>query len=229
MVEGDAQDPVNPKPIVDPLLGRTLNDRFRILEPVGSGGMGKVYKAVQSPLDRVVALKVLNPNFPAERDPNFKRRFLLEASLTSKLRHPNTVTVIDYGETDDHIFYIAMEYLEGHTLSEVLHREKTLPWTRAFQIAQQICRSLREAHHLGVVHRDLKPANVMLLTDEDHDVVKVLDFGLVKSFATDGAPPGVEVTQQGTFLGSPQYMAPEQARNIADPRSDVYSLGVVLY
>lgn len=229
MVEGDAQDPVNPKPVVDPLLGRTLNDRFRILEPIGSGGMGKVYKAVQSPLDRVVALKVLNPNFPAERDPNFKRRFLLEASLTSKLRHPNTVTVIDYGQTDDAIFYIAMEYLEGQTLSEVLHREKILPWTRAFQIAQQICRSLREAHHLGVVHRDLKPANVMLLTDEDHDVVKVLDFGLVKSFANDGAAPGVEVTQQGTFLGSPQYMAPEQARNVTDPRSDIYSTGILLY
>lgn len=230
MVEGDAQDPTNPKPVVDPLLGRTLNDRFRILEPIGSGGMGKVYKAVQSPLDRVVALKVLNPNFPAERDPNFKRRFLLEASLTAKLRHPNTVTVIDYGQTDDNIYYIAMEYLEGHTLSEVLHREKILPWTRAFQIAQQICRSLREAHHLGVVHRDLKPANVMLLTDEDHDVVKVLDFGLVKSFATpDGAPPGVEVTQQGTFLGSPQYMAPEQARNITDPRSDIYSTGILLF
>ena len=229
MVEGDAQDPQKPAPVADPLLGRTLNDRFRIIEPIGSGGMGKVYKAVQAPLDRVVALKVLNPNFPAERDPNFKKRFLLEASLTSKLRHPNTVTVIDYGQTEDNIFYIAMEFLSGHNLSEVLAKEKLLPWTRAIQIGQQICRSLREAHKLGVVHRDLKPANVMLLEETDHDVVKVLDFGLVKSFVTDPNGINPEVTQQGTFLGSPQYMAPEQARNNSDPRSDVYSLGILLY
>src|SRR3954454_22039966 len=106
MVEGDAQDPASPAPVADPLLGRTLNDRFRIVEPIGSGGMGKVYKAIQSPLERILALKVLNPNFPEEKDPNFKRRFLLEASMTSRLRHPNTVTVIDYGQTPDGIYYI---------------------------------------------------------------------------------------------------------------------------
>jgi serine/threonine-protein kinase len=192
--------------------------------------MGKVYKAVQTPLDRVVALKILNPNFPAEKDPAFKRRFFLEASLTSKLRHPNTVTVIDYGQTEDGIYFIAMEYMEGQTLAEVLAHEKTLPWRRVLDIAQQICRSLREAHKLGVIHRDLKPANVMLLNEADHDMVKVLDFGLVKSFLTvDGQPGDPEVTQNGVFLGSPQYMAPEQARNVADPRSDVYSLGILVY
>ncbi|HZW91040.1 MAG TPA: TonB family protein [Myxococcaceae bacterium] len=207
-----------------------LNDRFRILSPLGSGGMGKVYKAVQTPLDRVVALKILNPNFPAEKDPAFKRRFFLEASLTSKLRHPNTVTVIDYGQTEDGIYFIAMEYMEGQTLAEVLAHEKTLPWHRVLDIAQQICRSLREAHKLGVIHRDLKPANVMLLNEADHDMVKVLDFGLVKSFlAADGQAGDPEVTQNGVFLGSPQYMAPEQARNVADPRSDVYSLGILVY
>ncbi|HZJ54331.1 MAG TPA: TonB family protein [Myxococcaceae bacterium] len=214
----------------DPLIGRILNDRFRILSPLGSGGMGKVYKAVQTPLDRVVALKILNPNFPAEKDPAFKRRFFLEASLTSKLRHPNTVTVIDYGQTEDGIYFIAMEYMEGQTLAEVLAHEKTLPWRRVLDIAQQICRSLREAHKLGVIHRDLKPANVMLLNEADHDMVKVLDFGLVKSFLTaDGQMGDPEVTQNGVFLGSPQYMAPEQARNVADPRSDVYSLGILVY
>jgi eukaryotic-like serine/threonine-protein kinase len=231
MLEGDPQGPV-PSVVgaADPLIGRVLNDRFRILSPLGSGGMGKVYKAVQTPLDRVVALKILNPNFPAEKDPAFKRRFFLEASLTSKLRHPNTVTVIDYGQTEDGIYFIAMEYMEGQTLAEVLAHEKTLPWRRVLDIAQQICRSLREAHKLGVIHRDLKPANVMLLNEADHDMVKVLDFGLVKSFlAADGQAGDPEVTQNGVFLGSPQYMAPEQARNVADPRSDVYSLGILVY
>ena len=231
MLEGDPQAPV-PSVVgaTDPLIGRVLNDRFRILSPLGSGGMGKVYKAVQTPLDRVVALKILNPNFPAEKDPAFKRRFFLEASLTSKLRHPNTVTVIDYGQTEDGIYFIAMEYMEGQTLAEVLAQEKTLPWRRVLDIAQQICRSLREAHKLGVIHRDLKPANVMLLNEADHDMVKVLDFGLVKSFlVTDGQSGDPEVTQNGVFLGSPQYMAPEQARNVADPRSDVYSLGILVY
>jgi serine/threonine-protein kinase len=231
MLEGDPQGPV-PSVVgaADPLIGRILNDRFRILSPLGSGGMGKVYKAVQTPLDRVVALKILNPNFPAEKDPAFKRRFFLEASLTSKLRHPNTVTVIDYGQTEDGIYFIAMEYMEGQTLAEVLATEKTLPWRRVLDIAQQICRSLREAHKLGVIHRDLKPANVMLLNEADHDMVKVLDFGLVKSFlAAEGQGGDPEVTQNGVFLGSPQYMAPEQARNVADPRSDVYSLGILVY
>ena len=150
MLEGDPQGPI-PSVVgaTDPLIGRVLNDRFRILSPLGSGGMGKVYKAVQTPLDRVVALKILNPNFPAEKDPAFKRRFFLEASLTSKLRHPNTVTVIDYGQTEDGIYFIAMEYMEGQTLAEALAHEKTLPWRRVLDIAQQICRSLREAHKLG--------------------------------------------------------------------------------
>ena len=230
MLEGDPQGPsASTLAVPDPLIGRVLNGRFRIVEPLGSGGMGKVYKAVQSPLDRVVALKILNPNFPAEKDPAFKRRFFLEASLTSKLRHPNTVTVIDYGQTDDGIFFIAMEFLDGQTLAEVLAQEKTLVWSRVLDIGQQICRSLREAHKLGVIHRDLKPANVMLLNEADQDMVKVLDFGLVKSFLADLSPGDPEVTQNGVFLGSPQYMAPEQARNIADPRSDVYSLGILMY
>jgi eukaryotic-like serine/threonine-protein kinase len=233
--------------VVDPLWRRVLNDRFTILEPIGSGGMGKVYKAVQAPLDRMVALKVLNPSYANGKDPEFRKRFFLEASLTSRLRHPNTITVIDYGQTPDGIFYIAMEYLEGHTLAQLLAKSGPLRWTRCLNICQQICRSLREAHKLGVIHRDLKPANVMLIS-EDHetDLVKVLDFGLVKSFVSESdkqrPAPGhpadsvepngsinPEVTHGGVFLGSPQYMAPEQARNQADQRSDIYSLGTTCY
>jgi serine/threonine-protein kinase len=229
MVTGDSQGPSDTGS--DPLIGRTLNGRFSILEPIGIGGMGRVYRAQQTPLDRVVALKVLNPNFPTSKDPGFQKRFLREASLSSKLRHPNTVTVIDYGQTDDGIYYIAMEYLEGRTLGQALAESGPMPWARALNVAQQICRSLREAHNLGVVHRDLKPANIMLLNDADQDHVKVLDFGLVKSIApaTPGEVLNPEITQSGTFLGSPAYMAPEQARNESDVRSDVYSLGVVLY
>ncbi|RKH32052.1 serine/threonine protein kinase [Corallococcus praedator] len=232
MIESDAPRKGAPADVTDPLLGRVLNERFRILETLGAGGMGRVYKAMQAPLDRLVALKVLNPQYSGEgKDPGFQKRFFLEASVTAKLRHPNTVTVIDYGKTEDGIYYIAMEYLEGLTLSQLLTQEGPLPWDRALSIAQQVARSLREAHKVGLIHRDLKPANVMVLNQEtDHDVVKVLDFGLVKSFLGDAnMKEDTTLTQAGVILGSPQYMAPEQARNIADPRSDVYSLGVVLY
>ena len=216
--------------VVEPLWKKVLNDRFTLLEPVGVGGMGKVYKAIQAPLDRVVAVKILTPNGGA--DPGFRQRFFLEASLTSKLRHPNTVTVIDYGETADGIFFLAMEFLDGQPLSQVLAHSGPLHWTRCIRIGQQICRSLREAHKLGIVHRDLKPGNVMLLTeDRDQDLVKVLDFGLVKSFIRENTNTEnqSEITNPGMLLGSPRYMAPEQLRNQADPRSDIYSLGAVLY
>ena len=234
MIERNATLKPAPPEVGDPLIGRVLNERFRILETLGSGGMGRVYKAVQAPLDRLVALKVLNASYAGSTDPGFQKRFFLEASVTSKLRHPNTITVIDYGKTDDGIFYIAMEYLEGKTLAQVLAQLGPQPWGRALSIGMQIARSLREAHKVGLIHRDLKPANVMVINQEeaDTDLIKVLDFGLVKSFTPDAAvktPSDTELTQNGVILGSPQYMAPEQARNISDPRSDVYSLGVLLY
>ncbi len=211
----------------DPLLGRVINDRYKVVEQIGEGGMGRVYKALQAPLDRVVALKVLG--ISDGRDPSFSKRFYLEAAVTAKLTHPNTITLYDYGCSPDGIFFIAMEYLKGRTLQDVLQHEGPLAQDRVIHIAQQICRSLGEAHALGIIHRDLKPTNVMLLSQrDDHDFAKVLDFGLVKFFA--GESPKAEVTNQGTFVGSPQYMSPEQARNRQpDQRSDVYSLGVVLY
>ena len=211
----------------DPLLGRVLNDRYTIVSAVGHGGMGRVYKALQAPLDRVVALKVLGAGH--DRDPNFYKRFFLEASVTAKLTHPNTITLYDYGRTEDGVFFIAMEYLNGRTLSQAMQADGPLAQERVIHIAQQICRSLREAHALGIIHRDLKPANVMLLTQQDdHDFVKVLDFGLVKFFS--GESTESDITNAGTFMGSPHYIAPEQARNRSpDQRCDIYSLGVLLY
>jgi serine/threonine protein kinase len=222
-----APDPPSAGTDADPLLGRVLNDRYKIVEAIGHGGMGRVYKALQAPFDRIVALKVLGAGH--DREPNFFKRFFLEASVTAKLTHPNTITLYDYGRTDDGIFFIAMEFLNGRTLSETMQADGPLAQERVIHIAQQICRSLREAHALGIIHRDLKPANVMLLRQhDDHDFVKVLDFGLVKFFS--GENMETDITNAGTFMGSPHYIAPEQARNQnPDQRCDIYSLGVLLY
>ena len=212
----------------DPLIGRLVNDRFKITALIARGGMGKVYRAEQAPLGRVCAIKVLNPNYAGEHDPEFHKRFFLEASIASKLTHPNTVTIFDYGRTDDDIYYMAMEYLEGHTLHRAIREAGHFPEERAAHIARQICRALREAHSLGVIHRDLKPANIFLVEHgDDSDFVKVLDFGLVKNVSEN---KGEDLTQTGLFMGSPKYMAPEQIRgDRVDARTDIYALGIILY
>lgn len=230
LTSGESYIPEPKSAETEVLLGKTLDGRFRIEALIGRGTMGRVYRAVQLPLNRPVALKVLDSNYGAGREPSFRQRFLVEAALTARLSHPHTVRIYDYGCTIDGIFYLAMEYLDGATLERVLARGP-LGWRVALSIAQQMSRALREAHALGVVHRDLKPANIMLLhADDDTEHVKVLDFGLVKSFVEGRDLEGRVITQQGTLVGSPPYMAPEQAeRNQADPRSDIYSLGVMLY
>ncbi len=209
---------------LDPLVGRELGGKFKILERIARGGMGAVYRAEQASLGRACAIKVLR--LPEGGDVvEFSKRFFLEASVVSKLTHPNTVTVFDYGKSaEDGMLYLAMELLEGRTLLRAIRDDGPLPRERALSITRQIARSLREAHGLGVVHRDVKPANVYLVKhgDED-DFVKVIDFGLVKEADED-------LTQAGTFMGSPKYMAPEQIRGDAtDGRADVYALGVVLF
>ncbi|HVY46237.1 MAG TPA: serine/threonine-protein kinase, partial [Minicystis sp.] len=210
----------------DPLIGRVVAGRFKITGVIARGGMGKVYKAEQAPLGRVCALKVLNPKYDGDRDPEFHKRFFLEASTAAKLTHPNTVTIFDYGQSED-IYFIAMEFIDGRTLHRVIREDHSFDEVRAAHVAGQICRSLREAHAMGVVHRDLKPGNI-LLTDrgDEHDYVKVLDFGLVKDVTGEAE----DLTQAGLFMGSPKYMAPEQILgNEISPRTDIYSLGVMIY
>jgi serine/threonine protein kinase len=164
----------------------------------------------------------------SDRDPEFGKRFFLEAATAAKLTHPNTVTIFDYGSSEDgDLYYIAMEYIEGKTLHRVLREDTTLTEARTSHVARQICRSLREAHEIGVVHRDLKPGNILLTNrGDENDVVKVLDFGLVKDVTGDAE----DLTQQGLFMGSPKYMAPEQITGgEISARTDIYSLGVMMY
>lgn len=212
----------------DPLLGRVIADRFKITELIARGGMGKVYKAEQAPLGRLCAVKVLNPNYNGDADPEFHRRFFREASITSRITHPNSVTIFDYGKTDDDVYYMVMEYLDGQTLHHALRDVVTMHEDRVGRVAQQICRALREAHALDVIHRDLKPANIFLSRHgDDEDYVKVLDFGLVKHLSER---PEEQLTQTGLFMGSPKYMAPEQIQGgHVDARTDVYSLGIMMY
>lgn len=213
----------------DPLIGATIADRYRIVSLIARGGMGKVYRAEQSALGRICALKLLVPDERREQDPEFFRRFSREAATAARLTHPNSVTVFDYGRDEPRgIYFIAMEYIAGRTLHRVLHDEGALPEARASRVARQICRALAEAHCLGLVHRDLKPSNVLLVDQGDEkDFVKVLDFGLVKDVSGQQQD---DLTQKGLFIGSPKYTAPEQAMgHELSSRADIYALGVLLY
>jgi serine/threonine-protein kinase len=221
-VSGDRVDPASGPD--DPLVGQLL-DRYRILGLIARGGMGRVYRATQENLERVVALKTLDAQAGSDEE-EFRQRFSLEASLCAKLSHPNTVRIFDYGTTDRGVCYIAMEYLEGRSLHQVIKEEAPFDPLRAIRLVKQICGSLAEAHDQQIVHRDLKPGNVILTRHgEEGEFPKVLDFGLVKALNQE-----TEVTRTGSLLGSPMYMSPEQVQNEpVDRRSDIYSLGVILY
>lgn len=210
----------------DPFVGLTLAGKYEVMDPLARGGMGRVYRAIQKPLGREVALKVLDldqlEGQAAIED--FQQRFFLEAASCAQLQHPNTVVVYDYGKTDDDDVFIAMELLNGETLQDLIARDGTVDPSRAIHIALQICGSIGGAHDQGMVHRDLKPSNVMLTArGNDPDFVKVLDFGLVKQ--EDNG-----LTQSGALLGTPRYMAPEQISNTkVGPGADIYALGAILY
>ncbi len=210
-------------------IGRQVAGRYRILNKLGEGGMGAVYRAEQISLKRTVALKVLKSELSAE--PGLVRRFNAEAELAAKLNHPNTVTLYDFGQDADGSLFIAMEFLEGRSLREVVMKDGPLPPARALAITDQVCASLSDAHGRGIVHRDLKPDNVMLIQiGKRSDVVRVLDFGIAKLRDEQGDITAMPMTRAGDLLGTPQYMAPEQIRGEkVDARTDVYALGAMLY
>jgi serine/threonine-protein kinase len=217
----------------DPLLGATLDERYTIVGRLGAGGMGTVYRAEQAPLAREVALKVLRRELG--RDPDTVARFTREAKLLSQLKHPNTVTILDFGQSPEGLLYLAMELLEGEMLSSRMRDMGTLAVDDAVRVACGVLRSLDEAHARGIIHRDLKPDNIFLARvhgrPDDDVIVKVVDFGIAK--IRDGEhSPGLDpvATQEGTVFGTPRYMSPEQAQGKSlDGRSDLYAVGVLLF
>jgi serine/threonine protein kinase len=231
----------------DPRIGTLIGGKYLVLERIGAGGMGRVYRAEQRPLGRVVALKIVAVSrtaVPAGSEGSegdvVEKRFFREASILARLSHPNVVTVYDFGKIDpdsddpeaDRHYYMAMELVSGQSLEGRLQSRGAIPWQETVRIVRQIGRGLHEAHALGIVHRDLKPANVMITRARDgSEIVKLLDFGIGKILA-DSAGEAEEpaLTMDGIFVGSPGYVAPEQVMTgVVDARSDIYSLGVLTY
>jgi serine/threonine-protein kinase len=204
-------------------------DQFRIVQRIGSGGMGAVYKAEQPEMNRHVAIKILHSRYLERSD--LVSRFRREARAMSQLSHPNTARVYLFGQLDDGACYFVMEYLKGRNLAQAVRRDGPFDPGRAINIMIQVCGALEEAHQMGIVHRDLKPENVFLTTQGGiEDFPKVLDFGLAKVGERQMRPGSMILTQEGMVFGTPEFMSPEQARGESlDPRSDIYSLGVILY
>lgn len=217
--EGGANDPAA-------LVGQVIADRFRIDELLGEGGMGAVYRAFHTRIKKTVALKILRPELTSNED--IVARFEREAVAAGRIEHENVAKATDFGRLPDGSFYLALEFVRGKSLAELI-AEGPIPAERAFGIVRQIACGIDAAHQVGIVHRDLKPDNVMMVAREDMgDVAKILDFGVAKlDLGGDG---GTAFTKAGTIVGTPEYMAPEQAggANI-DGRADLYALGVIAY
>jgi len=212
----------------DTLIGTVLAGKYEILEKLGAGGMGLVYKARHTLMKRMVAIKIMLPQLIASV--SALKRFKQEAQAASNLNHPNILTVFDFGVTPDGMPYLVMDFLEGTNLSKILEAGTALPVGTAVDIFIQSCSALSHAHKKGIVHRDLKPANIMLVEYEGRqNFVKIVDFGMAKiTGAVDGE--GEDLTKSGEVFGSPLYMSPEQCMGkVLDARSDIYSLGCVIY
>jgi serine/threonine-protein kinase len=211
----------------DALIGRTLPGGYVILELVGVGGMGRVYRAEQTTLGRTVAVKIIHPHLVGEE--NAAARFITEARAASRLNHPNSVGIIDFGKTDDGQLYLVMEFLRGRDLARILSEEGALSLRRIVDVVRQTLAALAEAHSQNIIHRDLKPENVILEpVRSGADFVKVVDFGLAKMRVAEPQQPNI--TMPGIVCGTPEYMSPEQARgDPLDARSDIYAVGVMLY
>jgi len=207
------------------LLGQVVADRYHILKKLGEGGMGTVYLAEHVKMGRKSALKVMNPGM--NTDPDSIARFNREASNASRLSHPNICGIYDFGETPEGLIYLAMEFIEGSSLTSLIEKGGSLPAPRAASIVHQTADALQVAHDAGIVHRDLKPDNIMVARNRDgSDLVKVVDFGIAKASSSDAQ----KVTKTGMVVGTPEYMSPEQlAGDKLDGRSDIYSLGLVAF
>ena len=213
----------------DAVLGRVFGEKYAVINLLGSGGFGAVYCAIQKPIGREVALKVIRAE--AQDNVQLQARFFREAKAVARLSHPGAVTLHDYGAEPDGTLYMVFERVVGLHLCGVLQAAGCFQPDRAARVAIQILAVLSEAHRLGLVHRDLKPANIMLVKGEwGNESVKVLDFGIAKVLCISEDRRKTVETPSGTILGTPQYMAPEQARTgDVETRSDLYAMGVVLY
>jgi serine/threonine-protein kinase len=207
------------------LLGAVIADRYHVLRKLGEGGMGQVYLAEHVKMGRKSAVKVMHAAMNA--DPDAVARFNREASNAARISHPNVCAIYDFGETPDGTIYLAMEFIEGESLTAVIARAGSLPPARAARITRQVADALSVAHELGIVHRDLKPDNIMVTTGRDGaDLVKVVDFGIAKAAQSEAQ----KVTRTGLVVGTPEYMSPEQlAGEVLDGRSDLYSLALVTF
>src|SRR5688572_105861 len=212
----------------DSLLGQTLADKYRIDERLNEGGMGTVYRGTHVLMDKTVAIKVLRPSLAA--DEKIVARFSREARAASRISHPHALSVTDFGEAENGVVFLVMEFLNGQTLKNVIHQDGPMPLARVVEIIRQVGAALDAAHEQGVVHRDLKSENIMLLAANGPDYAKVLDFGIAKITEPTGEyDPGL--TAPDLVIGTPQYMSPEQCSQASeiDSRSDLYSLGVIIY
>ena len=210
----------------DDRIGQVIGGRYKIEKVIGQGGFGAVYRAKHTATGDTIAIKVLRTAVEGQED--VVARFRHEAKTTSRLKHPNTVRVFDFGQMDDGNLFIAMEFLDGQTLTHLQAREGPLEPKRLARIAIQVLKALAEAHSKGLVHRDLKPDNIFLQTVHgEADFVKVLDFGIAKSLTGDQT---ADLTASGAIVGTPRYMSPEQASGMeVDARTDLYALGLILY
>jgi serine/threonine protein kinase len=200
------------------LIGKTIG-QYEIVEKIGAGGMATVFKAYQASINRFVAVKILPVQFA--QDPNFVKRFAQEAKAIAALEHPHILPVYDFG-TDEGLTYMAMRYVEGGTLANLMGT--SMPYRRIVEVVSNVARALDYAHSQGVVHRDIKPSNILI---DKHGEVLLTDFGIAKMMQ---GPGSTQLTGTGSILGTPEYMSPEQAEGVGiDQRSDIYSLGVVLY
>lgn len=197
-----------------------IRARYTNVKPLGSGGMGTVYLVKDIVLDKLVAIKVLDANLSSQQSMRFQR----EGKLSGKLNHENIVSILDFGVSEKNVPYLVMEYLPGSSLSAVLEENGPIELNEALSIFISICAGMIHSHKTGILHRDLKPENIIVSGSSGDRTIKIVDFGIARLTEADG-----QITQTGAMLGSILYMAPEQSIGAASERSDIYSMGCLMF